>query len=304
MAKKKKEAPKREFEEIITTIDEKTYRYEISGKGEERILLLPGGGMEPGLYSRIATELSKDYTVINLARIGRAKMPPRPDELTLDYETEYFMPLLKALNIDYIVGHSSGAVLAVTIAWQLPVKGMIIYEPPVCDKFDWLEPFRKLRDTGHYVRAIRYAMKGMSASPFDKLPRIITLPIFQVIYNKYPDYVRTFENCILSEMAGLNPVYERIKGGEKITTPALVCMGDKTSKMLQVTTKDYFDACENGQFKVYHKYSHINPLMDPVPFCTDIRAFIAGLKGETPVERTETATETVETAENTETAQA
>ncbi len=276
---KKKQVKKRDFTEHNIVIDGKTYRYEQSGEGE-RVLLLPGGGMEPGLYSRIAEELSKTYCVINLARVGRAKMPPRPDDFILDQEFEYFLPLLQTLNIDYIVGHSSGAVLAVEIASKYPVKGMVIYEPPICDKHDWLEPFRKLRDNGHYVRAIRYAMKGMSASPFDKLPRIITLPIFKFVYSKNKEYVITFENCIISEMAGLNPVYERIKAGEKITTPTLVCMGGKTSGMLKTTTEDYFKACENGKMKIYPKYSHINPLMDPVPFCADVVEFFKGLNGE------------------------
>ncbi len=272
----KKEKSKRDFVEHVVNYEGKCYRYEESGKGE-RVLLLPGGGMEPGLYARIANELSKNYCVINLARIGRAKMPARPDDFLLDAEADYFVPFLQTMNIDYIVGHSSGATLAVVLAWRLNVKGMVIYEPPICDKEDWLEPFRKLRDNGHYIRAVRYAMKGMSASPFDKLPRIITLPIFGYVYKKNKAYVITFENCILSEMKGLNPVYEEILGGRKITTPTLVCMGDKTSKMLKVTTQKYYEACEKGKLKIYPKYSHINPLMEPETFCGDVKTFFDSL---------------------------
>ncbi len=278
----KKNQPKREYIEHNVTIGDNVYRYEESGKGE-KILLLPGGGMEPGLYSRIAAELSRDFCVINLARIGRAKMPPRREDLTLDEEADYFLPLLTELGIDYIIGHSSGAVLAAVLAGKMPVKGVVIYEPPICDRFDWLEPFRKLHDGGHYVRAIRYAMKGMSAAPFDTLPRIITLPIFYFVYKQNKPYVLTFEDCILSEMKGLNAVHDAVCNGYKIKVPALVCYGEATSPMLRKTTEDYFAACEQGTLKTYPKYSHINPLMDPVPFCTDVRAFIAGLAPVAPV---------------------
>ncbi len=265
--------PKREYKEQILTIDGNIYRFEESGKGSN-LLFIPGAGMEPGLYSRIAAELSKSFTVINLARLGRSKMPPRKEGLTFCEEAEYYLPLLNKIGIDYIVGHSSGSVLAAVIAEKYPVKGLVMYEPAICDRSDWMEPFKKLHGEKKYVRAIQYAMKGMGASPFDKLPGIITLPVFYFIYKINTPYVLTFEDCILNEISALNAVYGELKRGKLIKTPALCCYGDATSPMLAQTTRDYYGACEKGVVKVYHKYSHIDPLIDPVPFCGDIIEFI------------------------------
>ncbi len=273
---KKEKLPKREYINHLLTIEGNAYRYEESGRGE-RILLIPGGGMEPGLYSRIATELSRDFCVINIARIGRADMPARPEDLTLEEEADYLLPLLQTLDIRYIMGHSSGANLATVIADKLPVKGMILYEPAICDRTDWMKPFRRYRDSGHYVRAIQYAMQGMSAAPFDSLPGFITLPFFYGVYKVNTPYVLTFEKCILSEILALNAVHRQFEKGKRITTPTLCCYGDASSPMLQNATKLYYSACDRGYLKLYPKYSHINPLIDPIPFGADVRAFIKWL---------------------------
>ncbi|QEC71475.1 alpha/beta hydrolase [Arachidicoccus ginsenosidivorans] len=152
--------------------------YEIKGKGAP-LLLIPGGSGDCWWLHKIADALSGNFQVISYDLYGKARsITHTPSNIDINQFAKDAINLVTALGLEkvYIVGVSSGAVIALDIAEKYPayVKEMIVFEPPlICihPRFDALSKhFAKVYLTalkwGESIAGLRFALgTGLPIAP-------------------------------------------------------------------------------------------------------------------------------------------
>ncbi|MDD3999361.1 MAG: alpha/beta hydrolase, partial [Bacilli bacterium] len=121
--------------------------YYLNGQGQA-IIFLHGWGQNHQTFSKITTELEKDFLVVRLDFLGfgMSDEPGRP--LSLDDYVEALGKLIKELNLDnpIIAGHSFGGRVAIRYTKNNPVDKLILISSAGIRKRD-MKRFLKVR---HY----------------------------------------------------------------------------------------------------------------------------------------------------------
>lgn len=151
------------------TIGGDTLVYRVTGKGAP-LLLIAGGGGDGDLFLPLADKLFSQYKVITYDRRANASSTMNhPDQFSLKQQAEDAVALLQEVGESsaYILGNSSGAVIAMEILKRFPdhVKGVIAHEPPIAkahpEKDKWLDFFEKC-----YAASFKPGGASMAATKF------------------------------------------------------------------------------------------------------------------------------------------
>ena len=126
--------------------------FEVRGQGQP-LLMIPGGGGDGHSYAAIAERLSADFKVIMYDRRadGRSTMN-HPDHFDITQQSRDAIAVLQAVGETsaFVVGNSSGAVIALDLATTYPkaVMAIVAHEPPLArvhpDSVKWLSFFRNV----------------------------------------------------------------------------------------------------------------------------------------------------------------
>src|SRR5262245_14901587 len=118
----------------VTTEGDDLY-FEVRGQGQP-LLMVPGGGGDGHSFAAIAQRLSEGFKVIMYDRRagGRSTMN-HPDHFDIAQQSRDAIAVLQAVGgtSAFVLGNSSGAVIAVDIAPTYPtsVIAMVAHEPPL-----------------------------------------------------------------------------------------------------------------------------------------------------------------------------
>lgn len=122
--------------EHVTSADGTTIAYDRLGAGAP-LILVSGATADRRADAQIAAALAETATVYNYDRRGRGDSTDSTDTLpfAVDREIEDIAALMEAAAHDgagpaAVVGFSSGAALAARAAAALPVRALVMWEPP------------------------------------------------------------------------------------------------------------------------------------------------------------------------------
>lgn len=162
----------------VLSADGSTIGYRQLGRGPG-LVLVPGGMMAAQNLLRLATALSDDFTVSILDRRGRGASSALREGHGLQSEVEDLAALLDQTGAHHVFGLSSGAIIALESARQLPaIRRLAIYEPPLSvdgsNPAAWLPRYDNEIAAGDLPAAMVTVSKGVPVSPvFSRLPRFL-----------------------------------------------------------------------------------------------------------------------------------
>jgi pimeloyl-ACP methyl ester carboxylesterase len=162
----------------VVSADGSTITYRQLGRGPG-LVLVPGGMMAAQNFLRLATALSDVFTLSILDRRGRGMSSSLREGHGLQSEVEDLAAVLDQTGAQDVFGLSSGAIIALESARQLPaVRRLAIYEPPLSvngsNPAAWLPRYDKEMAAGDLAAAMVTVSKGVPVSPvFSRLPRFL-----------------------------------------------------------------------------------------------------------------------------------
>lgn len=118
--------------QTVTTGSGRRIVYERSGKGPA-VVIVHGGFVDRLTWRLVEPLLSQHFTVYLLDRPGHGGSDPYPEKPTLSDEAQAVADVINTINQPvYLVGHSSGALVALYAALKTPhVQKLALYEPPL-----------------------------------------------------------------------------------------------------------------------------------------------------------------------------
>lgn len=151
------------MEKSIKRADGKQLSYIELGTGPG-LLIVHGAFRMAKHYLKLAELLASDYTVYIIDRRGRG-LSEYNGQYTVEQANSDIDLMIKRFNIEYIFGHSFGAVN--TIAYLTDYKPIslkaVVYEPPILEYMnrDWFSEFESCLDVEDYAKAFVLLLKGM-----------------------------------------------------------------------------------------------------------------------------------------------
>jgi len=155
-------------------------RYRTFGGGGRKLVLLHGGLQTSANFSRLAAELATTFTVYVPDRRGRGRSGPAGDDHGLRTEIDDLAAVLDETGAGNVFGLSSGAVVALNAALELPhIERLALYEPPLPydghDPVAWRPRYEKELAAGRTAAAFVTTAKGTGELRY--VPRAVLLPM-------------------------------------------------------------------------------------------------------------------------------
>lgn len=160
----------------VTSKDGTTIGYRQLGRGPG-LVLIHGGMMSAHSLMKLAAALSDDFTIYIPDRRGRGSSGPFGHDYGLQKEVDDIAAILVQTGAYFVFGLSSGAIVALQSASQLPaIRKIAIYEPPLpvngSNPAAWLPRYDKDIAAKDLPAAMVTVSKGVPVSPvFSRLPR-------------------------------------------------------------------------------------------------------------------------------------
>jgi len=134
------------------------------GGGNPAVVLLHGGMQTSRNFVKLAGLLADRFTVHVPDRRGRGRGAPTGPDYGLATEIDDLRHLLQETGARNVFGLSSGAVIAIQAALELPeIQRLAIYEPPL--------PFNEINPVGWLPRYERELAAGKKAAAFATILR-------------------------------------------------------------------------------------------------------------------------------------
>jgi pimeloyl-ACP methyl ester carboxylesterase len=180
-----------------TTAIETDIRYRTFGGGGPKVVLLHGGMQTSRNFTKLAGALASTFTVYVPDRRGRGLSGPIDDGHGLRSEVADLRAVLDATGAGNVFGLSSGAVVALTAALELPaIERLALYEPPLwfgdTNPVGWRPRYEKELAAGRTAAAFVTTVKGTGELRF--VPRAVLTPLVRLGIradarsNRPPDY--------------------------------------------------------------------------------------------------------------------
>ena len=164
----------------METFTRRDIRYRAYGDGGPKVVLLHGGMQTSANFTRLATELAGTFTVYVPDRRGRGRSGPAGDDHGLRTEIDDLAEVLDGTGAGNVFGLSSGAVVALNAALELPrIERLALYEPPLRyaghDPVGWRPRYEKELAAGRVAAAFVTVAKG--TGEFRRVPRALLIPL-------------------------------------------------------------------------------------------------------------------------------
>ncbi|BEL11385.1 alpha/beta hydrolase [Actinoplanes sichuanensis] len=157
-------------------------RWRVFGGGP-KVVLLHGGMQSSANFTKLARSLAGDFTVYVPDRRGRGHSGPARVGHGLRAEIDDLAAVLDETGARNVFGLSSGAVIALRAAMELPVERLALYEPPLKygdhDPVAWLPRFEKELSRGHRAAAFVTVVKGTGDLRY--VPRAALIPFLGLV---------------------------------------------------------------------------------------------------------------------------
>ena len=169
----------------VTSADGTSIGYRRLGSGPA-LLLLHGGMMAAQNFMRLGKTLANDFTVAIPDRRGRGASGAFGSGYGLQSEVDDVAAVVAETGASRVFGLSSGAIIALELARELPViTRLAAYEPPLSvdgsNPAAWLPRYEREIAAGDLPAAMVTVSKGVPVSPaFSRLPRLISTTLMRL----------------------------------------------------------------------------------------------------------------------------
>lgn len=248
----------------IKSMDGTIISYKVIGKGPG-LVIIHGAFRGSQHYIKLAKHLSNSYKVYILDRRGRNYSGPKGNQYSIQKECEDIFSLLKQHEIQFVFGHSFGAIIALHTALQYPFKKIAVYEPPLSLSHSylnsWLPQFEHELGQSDYISASVTLLKGLKMGGLmGKLPK----PILKVIFRSFatgPDWEENAQLLLTvpEEIRAFVQMDSGIEIYRSITTPTMVISGTKSPEYLQTSARELESTLPNKQSVSLPKLDHNAP---------------------------------------------
>ena len=161
-------------------------RHRTFGGGTPGVVLLHGGMQTSRNFVTLANLLADRFTVYVPDRRGRGMSGPPGPGYGLATEVDDLRQLLQETGARNVFGLSSGAVVAIQAALELPeIERLALYEPPLTfgefNPVGWLPRYERELAAGRKAAAFAAVAKGTDDGPQLRwVPRAALVPLFRL----------------------------------------------------------------------------------------------------------------------------
>ena len=252
-----------------TSKDGTTIAFERSGQGPP--LVVVGGALnERRAAATLAGLLAQSLTVYAYDRRGRGDSGDTPP-YAVEREVEDLQALVEdAGGIAFVLGHSSGAVLALEAAAATPgITKLVLYEPPfIVDDSrpalpeDYVSHLRELAATDRRGEAVEYFMTTGVGAPAEAIPSMRESPFWPSL--EAVAHTLWYEGVIMGDnMVGKPLSADR---WSSVTIPTLVIDGGASPPSMRSAVQQLADVLPNARRLTMEGQTHeVDPtLLAPV----------------------------------------
>ncbi|MEA5454025.1 alpha/beta hydrolase [Sinomonas sp. JGH33] len=265
--------------ETTTSADGTTIAFDRLGTGTP-LVLVAGASSDRRINAGRAEALARHFTVYNYDRRGRGDSTDT-QPFAVDREIEDIAALLDAAGATggpggaVVVGFSSGAALAARAAAQLPVRALVMWEPPFAVDDASLA---RARD---YTAALRARLAADDHDgAFEVFLRYVGTPDDAIAGMRQSPYwagalriapTLAYDDAALAGGGVPADVFARI------TTPTLVLAGGASPAFLQAGPRAAAAVIPGARFAILDGQTHD---VDPEALTTAVHDFVAGLASD------------------------
>lgn len=256
--------------ETVQSRDGTTIAYERAGSGPP-LVLLHGAGADHTLYAPLLSRLQASFTTHAVDRRGHGASGDAPTYAP-EREVEDALAVLEAIGDDVdLVGHSSGAVLALMVAPHTRrVRRLALYEPPLDVQERRHSPtlagwLRAILASGDELGATRTFLRegpGMTERELDRLEQSPAWPSFLAAARTYP-----YDAELVAGYA-LDP--EALRA---IAMPTLLVLGDASPPFVRAGVEALASALPHRRLVVLPGQGHAAHRSAPDVLAREIEAF-------------------------------
>jgi pimeloyl-ACP methyl ester carboxylesterase len=167
----------------VRSVDGTPIGYRQLGHGPG-VILVHGGMQASQDFMKLATALSRQFTIYIPDRRGRGLSGPMGDNYSVIKECEDVAALVEKTEAQNIFGLSSGAIIALRASLAMPsLRRAALYEPPLSVNgstlVSWLPRYEREIAQGKINQALVSVFKGIPVGPpfFVRSPRFILAPV-------------------------------------------------------------------------------------------------------------------------------
>ncbi|GAA4593154.1 pimeloyl-ACP methyl ester carboxylesterase [Actinoplanes octamycinicus] len=211
----------------METLARTDIRWRAFGDGGPKVVLLHGGLQSSANLTRLAHLLAGDFTVYVPDRRGRGASGPAAAGHGLRAEIADLAAVLDETGARNVFGLSSGAVIALRAAMELPIERLALYEPPLKhgghDPVAWLSRYEAELSRGRTAAAFTTVVKGTGGARLLPRPALLPLAGLAVRNPEIAALVPTMrlDAAVVEDAAGLLSTYAMVEaetlllGGER-----------------------------------------------------------------------------------------
>ena len=176
-----------------TSADGTPIGYRISGDGEP-IVFVHGVATTSGDWLFVRPHLRERFTVVMMDRRGRGNSGDAAEH-SMEREAEDVLAVLEAVDGRLLVGHSYGAMCSILAAQRTDrLKRMVLYEPPIAVRPEWLEGVEELVANGDLDPALEEFLRAAGTSD-EHVEAIRKSPAWPVLLEAVPPLPRELRAC-------------------------------------------------------------------------------------------------------------
>ncbi|MDQ0734473.1 alpha/beta fold hydrolase [Arthrobacter agilis] len=227
------------------------------------VVLLHGGGTSATEYMRLATRLSRRFTVHLYNRRGRPRAEPMHESDTVGTDIEDLAAVLEATGSSRVFAHSGGGFVAFQAARSLPISHLATYDAAIAIEGTdipkgYLGAFQDALDGGDLVTAM--SIVATAANPDETprnmppwLQRSLTAAFLKSTYGqRMKDLIHTFR----PEIGRILDNEEPASFYSTITAKVLLATGSHSSAYFAQTCEALAEELPHGRRLVVPRARH------------------------------------------------
>jgi pimeloyl-ACP methyl ester carboxylesterase len=233
----------------VQSADGTTIAFDRSGAGPALILVV-GAFSDRSTTKTLASGLGSTFTVYEYDRRGRGDSG-EASPYSIEREVDDLAAVIEAAGGSaFVCGHSSGAALALEAAARgVPIRGLIVYEPPYTEgpSFAFADRLTEMDAAGRSSDVVE-AMIGLMGTPAEVLEQMKAAP--------YWEHLTSFAHTLAYDVRLSNDGSIPVDRLAKISAPTLALAGGESPAWAQEGARAIAAAVPRGEARVLEGQGH------------------------------------------------